>query len=190
VNTLIAGLVLFLGIHTVAIIAPAWRDRMAARMGEWPWKGVYSVISIIGFVLIIRGYSAARGVAPVLYVPPEEVRYLAVGLMLPVFPLLFATYFPARIKAATKHPMLLATMLWALAHLFANGSAADVLLFGGFLVWAIADRISVARRPPRPLRTAPSRPANDVIAIIAGLAVYAAFVLWLHARWFGVPVVI
>jgi len=188
-NTLILGLVLFLGMHAIAIVAPAWRDRMAARMGEWPWKGVYSVVSIIGFVLIIRGYSTARGVAPLLYVPPEEMRFLAVGLMLPVFPLLFAAYLPARIKAATKHPMLLATMLWALAHLLSNGSAADVLLFGGFLVWAIADRISVARRPPRAIRTAPTRLINDVIAIVLGLAVYAAFVVWLHARLFGVPVV-
>jgi uncharacterized membrane protein len=188
-NTLITGLILFLGIHAVAIVAPSWRERMVARMGEWPWKGVYSVVAIIGFVLIVRGYGEARQSTDVLYVPPAEMRYLAAGIMLPVFPLLFAAYLPGRIKAAVKHPMLLATILWALAHLVANGTKADVLLFGSFLVWAVADRMSVATRPPRAIRTAPPRPANDAIAIVVGLAVYAAFVLWLHARWFGVPIV-
>jgi uncharacterized membrane protein len=187
---LIVGLVIFLGVHTVAIVAPNWRDRMAARMGEWPWKGLYSVISIVGFVLIIWGYGEARQSAAVLYTPPPPLRYVAALLMVPVFPLLFAAYLPGRIKAATKHPMLIATILWALAHLLANGTVADVLLFGGFLAWAIADRASFARRPQRPIRTLPGTPLNDVIAVVGGLAVYAAFVFWLHLRWFGVPVLV
>jgi uncharacterized membrane protein len=106
--------------------------------------------------------------------------------MLPVFPMLLAAYLPGRIKTALKHPMLAAVKLWAFAHLIANGMLADVLLFGGFLVWAVADRVSMKRRPVRVIRTAPPSGFNDLIAVVAGLALYAVFVVWLHARWFGV----
>ena len=183
---LIVGLVLFLGVHSVAIVAPAWRDAQLAQRGEGAWKGLYSVVSIAGFVLLVWGYGLARQSPVVLYTPPTALRHVALLLMLPVFPLLFAVYLPGRIKTATKHPMLLATKFWALAHLLANGTLADVLLFGGFLAWAVADRISLKRRPQRPLRTAPARPLNDVIAIVGGLVVYAAFVGWLHAWLIGV----
>jgi uncharacterized membrane protein len=183
---LILGLVLFLGVHSVAIVASDWRDRMLARMGEGGWKGLYSLISIVGFVLIIWGYGVARQSPVILYTPPVWTHYLAAALMLPAFPLLLAAYLPGRIKTAMKHPMLAAVKLWALAHLIANGTLADVLLFGGVLVWAVADRISMKRRPVRVIRTAPPSKLNDVIAVVGGLALYALFVLWLHARWFGV----
>ncbi len=183
---LVFGLLLFLGIHSIAIVAPGWRDRTAARMGEGPWKGLYSLISIAGFVLLIWGYGLARQQPVVLYSPPAWTRYLAALLMLPAFPLLLAAYLPGRIRAALKHPMLAAVMLWALAHLVANGTLADALLFGGFLVWAVADRMSFKRRPVRAIRTAPPSSLNDVIAVAAGLALYIVFVLWLHARWIGV----
>lgn len=180
---LIIGLVLFLGVHSVSIVAPAWRDAQRARMGENAWKGGYSLVSALGLALIVYGYSQAR-LAPVeLYTPPAWGRHLAALLLLPVFPLLLATYLPGRIQAAAKHPTLLATKLWALAHLLANGSAADVLLFGGFLAWAVADRIAVGRRAvPRHVPAAPPRPINDAIALVGGLALYAVFVLWAH-RW-------
>jgi uncharacterized membrane protein len=110
--------------------------------------------------------------------------------MLPVFVLLLAPYLPGRIKAMAKHPMLLAVKLWALAHLLANGTLADVLLFGGFLAWAVVDRISVKRREKAGLlRQAPALPAsgaNDAIALIGGLALYVVFVLWAHAWLIGV----
>ena len=183
---LIIGLVLFLGIHTVSIVAPQWREGQIARLGEGPWKGTYSVVSAIGFGLLIYGYGAARQNPVVLYTPPTALRHVALLLMLPVFPLLVAAYVPCRIKAIAKHPMLLATKLWAVAHLFANGTLADVLLFGGFLVWAVADRISVKRRPARPIPAAPARPYNDVIVIVVGLGLYALFVLWAHRWLFGV----
>src|SRR5690349_16096970 len=157
----IIGLVLFLGIHTVSIVAPQWRDGQVARLGEGPWKGIYSVVSAIGLGLLIYGYGLARQNPVVLYSPPAALRHLALLVMLPVFPLLVAAYVPGRIKAMAKHPMLLATKLWALAHLLANGTLADVLLFGGFLAWAVADRISVKRRPARPVPGAPARPYND-----------------------------
>ncbi len=183
---LILGLVLFLGMHSVSIVAPAWRDRTYAQLGEGPWKGIYAVISIIGFVLIVWGYGQARLNPVLVYSPPIWTRHLALLLMVPVFPLLLAAYLPGRIKSALKHPMLVAVKLWALAHLLANGMLADVLLFGGFLAWAVADRISLKRRPPRPIRTAPASGANDFIAVIAGLALYVLFVMWLHAKLIGV----
>lgn len=183
---LVLGLVIFLGLHSVSIVAPAWRDAQVAARGEKPWKGLYSVAAAIGFVLIVIGYGAARQAPVVLYTPPAALRHVAWLLMLPVFPLFFASHLPGRIRSATQHPMLLGTKLWALAHLLANGTLADVLLFGGFLVWAAADRVSVKRRPPRPIRMAPARPANDLIAIVGGLVVYALFVFWLHQWLIGV----
>ena len=183
---LIVGLVLFLGIHSVSILAPAWRDAQVARRGEGPWKGLYSLVSITGFVLLIYGYGVARQSPVVLYTPPQGMRHLAMLLMLPVFALLLAPYLPGRIKKAAKHPMLLAVKLWALAHLLANGTLADVLLFGGFLAWAVADRISLKRRPARPVPGAPVRVINDAIVLVGGLAIYVLFVLWAHQWLFGV----
>jgi uncharacterized membrane protein len=113
-------------------------------------------------------------------------RHLAALLTLPVFPLLLAAYLPGRIKTAAKHPMLLAVKLWATAHLLANGNLADLLLFGGLLAWAVADRISLKRRTPRPVPGAPPSAMNDAIAVIAGLAIYGLTAFWAHAWLFGV----
>jgi uncharacterized membrane protein len=184
---LIAGLVLFLGVHSVAIVAPTFRTRTIQRMGEGAWKGLYALISLAGFVLICYGFGLARQAPVVLYSPPTWLRHLAFLVMLPVFPLLIAAYLPGRIKTAAKHPMLAAVKFWAFAHLLANGSLADVLLFGGFLAWAVVDRISVKRRAtPQVLRTAPPGPWNDAIAVVLGLAVYALLIGWAHVRLFGV----
>ena len=183
---LVLGLILFLGAHSVSIIAPAWRDARLDKLGEGPWKGLYSVVSLVGFVLIIVGYGMARQQPEVLYTPPIWSRHLAALLMVPVFPLLLAVYLPGRIKSAARHPMLLATKLWALAHLLANGNVADVLLFGGFLAWAVADRISLKHRPQRALPGAPASPLNDWIAVIGGLAIYAFFVFRAHVWLIGV----
>jgi len=182
---LILGLVIFLGVHSVSIVAPAWRDAMAGR-AELAWKAGYTLASLVGFALIVTGFGIARQHPVVLYAPPAALRHLALLLMLPVFPLLFAAYLPGRIKSAARHPMLVATKLWALAHLLANGTLADVLLFGGFLAWAVADRVSLKHRPARPVPGAPPRAANDAIALVGGLAVYALFVLYLHRWLFGV----
>lgn len=185
---LIAGLVVFLGIHSVSIVAPAWRNGMAAKLGDVPWKLVYGVISLVGFILIVRGYAAARLDPVVLWVPPAGLRPVTMLLMLPVFVLLVATYVPGRIKTLARHPMLLAVKFWALAHLLANGMLADLLLFGGFLAWAVADRISVKRREPRATPSLPASKLNDVIAVVLGLGLYVAFALWLHPRWIGVSI--
>jgi uncharacterized membrane protein len=184
---LVFGLVLFLGVHSVAIVAPGWREVQVMRRGEKTWKGLYSLLAIAGFAMLIVGYGIARQSPVLVYEPPIWTRHLALLLMLPVFPLLFASYLPGRIKSAAKHPMLAAVKIWAFAHLLANGTLADLLLFGGFLAWAVVDRISLKHRPPRSIPSAPARPINDVIAVVGGLAVYAAFVLGLHQWLVGVP---
>lgn len=183
---LVLGLILFLGIHSVSIVAPAWRDARSAAMGEGAWKGLYSIISIAGFALLIYGYGLARQQPVVLYSPPAAMRHLAMLLMLPVFPLLLAAYLPGRLKRAAKHPMLLAVKFWALAHLLVNGNLADVLLFGGFLIWAAADRVSMKHRVQRPLPGLPPSGMNDIIAVVAGLAIYALFVFWAHTSLIGI----
>lgn len=187
---LILGLILFLGIHSVAIVAPAARERWVLLLGENAWKGLYSLVSFAGLALIVWGYGQARLDPVALYSPPAALRHLSALLMLPVFPLLLALYLPGRIKRLARHPLLVATKFWALAHLLANGALADVLLFGGFLVWAVADRISLARRERSGgVRPAPGLPAgrfNDVIVLAGGLALYALFVVWAHGWLFGV----
>jgi uncharacterized membrane protein len=184
---LVLGLVMFLGIHSISIFAPGWRDSMVARLGALNWKALYSVASLVTFVLLVHGFGLARQEPVVLYQPPTWGRHLAMLLMLPVFPLLLSAYLPGRIKAAVKHPMLTATKTWALAHLLANGMLADVLLFGGFLAWAVLDRISVGRRPVRetPGAAAPGK-FNDLIAVVVGLLLYGVFVGWAHLHLFGV----
>ena len=185
-SILIIGLVLFLGIHSISIVAPGLRARAVASMGPNPWRGVYSLISAAGFALILWGFHLARQAPVVLYTPPGWLRNVTLLLMLPVFPLLFAAYLPGRIKSAMQHPMLAAVKFWAFAHLLSTGMLADVLLFGAFLVWAVWDRISLKRRPPQAIRTAPTGRFNDLIAVIAGVAVYVLFVLGAHLRLFGV----
>ncbi len=180
------GLAVFLGVHSVAIVAPGFRDSARARFGEGAWKGLYSLASLAGFVMLCYGFALARRAPVVLYVPPDWLRYVAVVLMLPVFPLLFASGMPGRIQAATKHPMLVAVKCWGLAHLLANGRLADILLFGGFLAWAVVDRISLKRRPPKSLPMAPARPWNDAVALGLGLVVYGVTLVWGHRWLFGV----
>jgi uncharacterized membrane protein len=182
---LVLGLVLFLGVHSISIVAPVWRDRTAARLGN-AWRGLYSLVTIAGLVAIIWGYGVARQNPVMLYSPPTWTRYVTAVLMLPVFPLFLAAYFPGRIKRALQHPMLVSVMLWALAHLIATGMLTNVVLFGGFLAWAVADRISYRWRSQRPIPTAPPSRSNDAIALVAGLVLYIVFEHWLHARWIGV----
>jgi len=184
---LIAGIFLFFLTHSVSIINRQWRDRMVQQLGENAWKGLYSLVALAGLVLLVMGYGEARLAPTMLYHPPLWLRHVALLLMLPVFPLLVCTYFPGRIKTAAKHPMLVATKLWALSHLLANGNLADVLLFGSFLLWAVADRISLKRRQVRPVPTAPATAINDALALGIGVGLYAAFLFSLHGILFGMP---
>lgn len=186
---LILGLVLFIGVHSIAIASPAGRDALAARLGPGAFRGLYSVVALAGLVLIVLGYGAARTAPTIVYVTPYWVRYVVAVLLLPLFVLLAAAYLPGRIQRALKHPMLVAVKLWAVAHLLVNGAAADLVLFGALLAWAVAERISLKRRAPRAIASAAASPYNDVIAVVAGLALYALFVLGAHEWLFGLPVV-
>lgn len=189
---LVAGLVIFLGIHILPMF-PRRRGALKARFGENAYKGLFSVVAGIGFILIIYGYGAARADGPpIVYDPPFWLRHVTMLLMVPVFIFLVAAYVPCRIKTALKHPMLVAIKLWALAHLLANGDLASVLLFGSFFVWAVADRISVKRRGPGAGLPSVGAPAmgrySDVGVILAGLVLYGLFAWKLHAFLIGVPV--
>ena len=182
---LLIGIVLFFGAHSASIVALPVRDRMVAS-SETAWKAVYALASIAGIVLMVRGYAELRATPTVLYATPYWMRHVAALLLLPVFVFFIAPYFPGRIKTALKHPQLVAVKLWAVAHLLVNGMLADVVLFGSFLAWAVVDRISLKRRPQRPLPGAPESAANDVIIVVVGLALYAVFAFWAHAWLFGV----
>jgi len=184
VALLVLGLVLFFGIHMASVVGV--REPAVARLGEGPWKGVYSVIAAGGLVAMIWGYGLARVEPIVVWVPPVWTRHLALTLMIPVFPMLLAAYLPGRIQRTLGHPMLVATKTWALAHLLANGMLHDMLLFGSFLVWAVVVRISLARRPQRPIPMAPETALNDVVALVAGLLLYVATLMKLHLWLFGV----
>ncbi len=183
---LILGLVLFLGIHSVRMAAPGFRDAQIAARGIGPWKGIYSIVAALGLVLIVWGYSLAWPAAPVLYEPPVWLKHINALLMLFAFIIIASGDLPAsHIKAAVKHPMLLAVKIWAFGHLLSNGDLASILLFGSFLVWAVVNRIAVKRRGgPLPV-AGPWR--NDAIVVAVGVAVYLLFVWKLHLWLFGVP---
>jgi uncharacterized membrane protein len=189
-TTLIIGLVVFLGVHSISIVSWSWRDRYVARIGRPLWQAGYAAVALVGLVLVVRGYGIARQVPVFLYAPPSWLRDAATLLLVFVFPLLLAAYLPGRIRTRLKHPMLVATKIWAIAHLLANGTLADVLLFGSFLVWAGATRASLKYRPVRPVPSLPASPWNDVIAVGLGVGIYLAFIAGLHAVLIGVPVIL
>lgn len=185
---LVLGLVLFLGVHSVRVFADGWRRSLIARRGEAAYKGLYSLASIAGFALIVWGYGLARTTPVDLWMPPVWTRHLSALLTIPAFVLLAAAYVPGtRIKAAVGHPMVLGVKTWAFAHLIANGRLADVVLFGGFLAWAVLLYIASRRRDRRAGTRYVAGPASrDMIAIAAGLAAWAAFAFWLHGVLIGV----
>ncbi len=187
---LVVGLLVFIGVHLITT-QPDLRHGLAARIGEGPYKGLYSLVALAGFALIVFGFHKAQimpGKNPMLWTPPSWGRHVTMLLMLPVFPLLVATYLPGRISAAVRHPMITAVKFWALAHLFVRGDAASLLLFGSILAWAVYDRISLKHREAAglvQLRAGPAR--NDIIALVSGLALYAIFLEWGHYALIGVP---
>ncbi|MEM7542281.1 MAG: NnrU family protein [Pseudomonadota bacterium] len=187
---LIAGIVIFLGIHSISIVAAPTRDALVTKLGLGPWKGLYSIISLVGFALICMGYGNARLDPLVLYQPPGWARHITMLLMLPVFVLFLAANLPGKIKSVVRDPLLMATKTWALAHLIANGTAADAILFGGFLLWAVVDLISVKQRRAREVPALPPVRANDMIAVVGGLGIYTLFVFWAHGALIGIPLFI
>lgn len=184
-SLLILGLVVFLGLHSVRIVAEDWRAAQIRRLGEPAWKGIYSVASLLGLGLIIWGFGEARLTPTVLWNAPVWARHLAALLMLVSFVLLVAAYVPGNaLKARLQHPMVLGVKVWALAHLLANNTLADLLLFVSFLVWAVLDFRSARRRPAA--APAPAALGPTVVTLVVGTLAWAAMAFWAHAWLFGV----
>lgn len=190
---LVIGLVLFLGVHSVRIVAPEYRQAQIDARGLNVWKGVYSLVSIAGFIVLIWGYGLARQDPVVFWVAPFWMSHVVALLMIFAMILLVASQLPAgRIKAAVKHPMLLSVKIWAFAHLLVNGDLASLLLFGGFLAWAVIDRISEKKRLRAGVTTSPvAGPLKwDIVAIVGGVVLYLLFLTVLHKWWIGVPPIV
>ena len=186
-SLLLLGMLFFFAAHSVRILAEDWRQRQIANFGPMAWKGLYSLLSLAGLALIVWGYGETRGM-PELWSPPTWTRHVAALLTLPAFILLVAAYVPRnRLKAAIGHPMLAGVKLWALAHLLANGRAADLLLFGAFLLWAVAAFVT-ARRRDRASGTHPAagRLSGDLTVFALGTLAWALFAMRGHAWLIGV----
>ena len=187
-TALILGLLIFLGVHSVRIFADGWRTQTRARIGEQAWKGAYSVLSLLGFVLLVWGYGQARQQPVVLWASPTWTRHLAALLTLPAFIMIFAANVPGNaIKSRLKHPMVLGVKVWAAAHLLANGRVEHLVLFGAFLAWSVLDFRSCRQRD-RALGVTypPGNAAATVRTVIVGAALWAAFAFWAHGWLIGV----
>lgn len=183
---LILGLIIFLGIHTLPTMVGA-RARLQANLGPGGYAALFSLISLLGLVLIVWGYYLARFNPVVIWQPPVWTGHIALMLMPFSFILIAAAYIPGQIKARLHHPMVTGVKVWAFAHLLANGTLADIVLFGAVLAWAVYDRISAGRREREGLIAVSSGPVrNDIIAIAAGLALYLVTLFWLHEWLIGV----
>ena len=185
---LAAGLLLFLGVHSTRVFASDWRNRTLASIGEKPFKGIYTLLSLAGFVLLVWGYGQARQQGAMLWNPPTFTRHLAALLTLVAFVLLAAAYVPGnQIKAKLHHPMVLGTKVWALAHLLANGSLASTVLFGSFLLWSVL-LFAASRRRDRRERVvyAVGTASMTVVTVAAGVVAWAIFAFWLHRVLIGV----
>ena len=187
---LIVGLILFLGLHLLPTATDV-RAGLIARFGAGAYKAGFSILSLIGFAVIVMGYHKMQlhpGKNPVLWNPPLWTRHIALALMLPAMILIVASLVPSRIRSTVKNPMLIGIIIWALAHLLANGDVASLLLFGTFLAYAIYDLKSVkARGAKGPLgNTEPKSIVNDVIVVGVGVALYLALLLGLHQYLIGV----
>jgi len=190
-TALIAGLVLFLGLHSIRFIADGARSRFIARYGAGPWRGLYSLLSAAGLVLIVWGYSLTLKRPIVLYEPMLLARELAAVLTWVGIVLITAAYVPRNhFKAWIGHPMVLGTALWALAHLQATRTAADIVLFGGFLVWALLSFVSLRERDrAAAVQRAPAQTVRTVIALAIGTVAWGVFAFWLHTRLIGIAAI-
>jgi uncharacterized membrane protein len=186
--TLVLGLILFLGMHSTRVFADGWRSGMVARMGPLPWKAMYALVSILGFIVLVWGFRMARQDTLVLWTSPAWMKHVTAVLMMVSFVLLAAAYVPRNsIKARLHHPMVLGVKVWALAHLLSVGVAADVLLFGAFLLWAVLS-FRAARQRDRANHTAypPGTAIGTAITVAVGLVGWSVFALLLHGPLIGV----
>lgn len=185
---MLLGLLLFLGTHSVRIVAEGWRQTQIERFGKARWKLAYSLVAALGLALTIYGYGLTREEPLTVWFPPMWTQHLVALLMIPAFIFLVATYTPSHMRSVLRHPMMLSVMLWACGHLLVNGSLGDILLFGAFLGWSIvAFRAARAREEREGMTTARARFSGDVIAVLLGLTLYFAFAFYLHAWLIGVP---
>ncbi len=187
-TVLVVGLLLFLGPHSVRLVADDWRTARIASTGEGRWKGLVSLASLVGLALIVWGYGLARASAGApLWSPPTGSRHLASPLTLVAFVLIVAAYVPrSRLRALVGHPMLLGTSLWALAHLLANGGVADLVLFGAFLAWSVVQFVALRRRDRLEGRTRPGIWGNDLTSVVVGTVAWYVFAIYLHGPLIGV----
>jgi uncharacterized membrane protein len=187
-TALILGLVIFLGVHSLRIFADDWRSGVRARIGANAWKGGYSLLSLLGFGLLVWGYGQARLDPVLLWTPMIGTRHFAALLMLPSFILLVAAYVPQNgIKARVHHPMVLAVKVWALAHLLANHTLADLVLFGSLLLWSVLDFRSSRQRDRAAGTVYPAgTQSGTVVTVAVGAVAWAVFAFWAHAWLFGV----
>ncbi len=185
---LVLGLIAFLGVHSLRLVAEPWRTAQFARLGEQRWKGLYSLVSLIGFALIIVGYGIARRSPITLWAPPAGARHLTALLVAIAFVLIAAAYVPGnRIKRVIGHPMYAGVAIWALGHLLANGTLDAVVLFGAFFVWAAAGFLIWRSRDRRAGVAYPAgSTAGDVRAVVGGLVGWAVFAFLLHGWLIGV----
>ena len=186
---LICSIVLFLVLHSLRVFAPRWRQRTIDRMGINAWRGLYSLLSIASLVLLIYAFGASRAETPILYVPPMFMTHITLTLMLISMILLMASILPAgKIAVWVKHPMITSVKIWAFAHLLSNGELNSVLLFGGFLIWAVLVRISAKRRERAGEKVVRDFVSTqyDIASVIGGVALYAVILLYLHQMLIGV----
>ncbi len=185
---LIIGLLLFLGVHSTRIVAEAWRTPMLSRLGPNGWKITYSVLSLVGIVLVSKGYAQARLDPTVLWGSAVWLRHVAAVLTLVAFVMVAAAYVPRNaIKARLRHPMVVGVKVWAFAHLLANNTLADLLLFGGFLLWAVLSFRAARARDRAVNAPAPaSTLAMTGLTVFVGLLAWVAFAFWAHAALMGV----
>lgn len=187
-SALILGLLMFLGMHSARIVADGWRSQVIAQRGPGAWKGLYTLVSLVGFGLIVWGYGQARLAPQVLWASPTWTRHLAGLAMLLALVLLVAAYVPGNgIKARLHHPMVLAVKVWAFAHLLANNTLADALLFGGFALWAVLDFRSARQRDRAAGTVYPAgKTGATLLTVVLGAALWALLAFGLHAWLFGV----
>jgi uncharacterized membrane protein len=185
---MILGLAVFIGAHVLVTLREQ-RAGVIARLGEGPYKGLFSLVSLIGIVLIAYGFARYRAAGMIeVWYPPTWMRHITVLLMWPAVVCVVAAYIPGEIKRVLKHPMLVGVKLWALAHLLSNGDLGSIILFGSILGWAVFDRISLKRRsdPGAPQIPSGGR-GNDVLAVIVGTLLYLALGFWFHPYVIGAP---
>ena len=187
---MIFGLAVFTGAHAF-VTRRDQRAALIARFGEGSYKGLFSLISIVGVLLIAWGFARYRATGWIdVWYPPLWTRHIVVALMWVASVCLVAAYSPGKIKATLKHPMLVGVKIWAAAHLIGNGDLGSIILFGSILAWAVFDRISLKRRTDA---GGPKIPVggvgNDVIAVVVGIVVYLALAFAFHPVVLGIPVI-